>query len=226
MKENFAEKLATLRAQKGFTQRELGAMAGVAWSMISKYEAGQSMPRLKVLMRLAEALGVTIEELRGGDPKNASGLKIYEGFSARLVNERHKANVSRQKLSELTGMARKEITDLELGVLLPSEDDVHKITNALGIDVLTLAGTKDEEGVVRLHFIEPGEEKEPSSPEDLVAVPADVYRNFLSTAERLGATPGELMMAVISREAAFINAPENEVPSLADFVEKVKSGAI
>lgn len=68
MSETFAEKLALLRAQRGLTQRELGAAAGIAWSMISKYESGQSMPRLKILMRLADALGVSKEDLASDPP--------------------------------------------------------------------------------------------------------------------------------------------------------------
>lgn len=63
---SFAERLATLRAETGQTQRELAALTGIAWSMISKYESGQSKPRLKVLMRLADALGVSREGLLGG----------------------------------------------------------------------------------------------------------------------------------------------------------------
>lgn len=68
MNGTFAENLAHLRAKKGLTQRELGAAVGIAWSMISKYESGQSTPRLKILMRLADALGVTVENLQGYEP--------------------------------------------------------------------------------------------------------------------------------------------------------------
>ncbi|MCP8350649.1 XRE family transcriptional regulator [Pseudomonas sp. FBF18] len=70
MNGTFAENLAQLRAKKGLTQRELGAAAGIAWSMVSKYESGQSIPRLKILMRLADALGVSKEDLAGDPPKD------------------------------------------------------------------------------------------------------------------------------------------------------------
>ncbi|WP_447775271.1 helix-turn-helix domain-containing protein [Pseudomonas chlororaphis] len=104
MNENFAEKLATLRAQKGFTQRELGAMAGVAWSMISKYEAGQSMPRLKVLMRLAEALDVTVDELRS-DRESARehgeiSFKVPGELYKRLEEAAAEANMTMDEYGE------------------------------------------------------------------------------------------------------------------------------
>lgn len=78
MKGTFAETLARLRAEKGLTQRQLGSSTGVAWSMISKYESGQSTPRLKILMRLAEALGVSIDELQGHEPEPDSVPIILE----------------------------------------------------------------------------------------------------------------------------------------------------
>ena len=225
MNKTFAEKLANLRAEKDFTQRELGAMAGVAWSMISKYESGQSMPRLKVLMRLAEALGVSIDELRGDSKKmQVTGLKIYEGFSTRLVNARHKANISRKKLSDATGIPQDDIADLELAVLLPFEEDIGKLADALGVSAQELAGTRDEEEVVQVHFTEPGSEEEPGTRDNLVAVPADAYRNFLSVADRFDATPGQLMSAIVSREVQLLDHPIEDVPPLADFVERVKAG--
>lgn len=78
MNGTFAETLAHLRAKKGLTQRQLGSSAGVAWSMISKYESGQSTPRLKILMRLADALGVSVDELQGQAPESGTVTLILE----------------------------------------------------------------------------------------------------------------------------------------------------
>ncbi|MDD2005140.1 MULTISPECIES: helix-turn-helix domain-containing protein [Pseudomonas] len=57
MTDLFADKLIRLRTQKGLTQRDLAAMAGLSWSQISKYESGKSKPRKKALWALEEALG-------------------------------------------------------------------------------------------------------------------------------------------------------------------------
>lgn len=65
MNDTFAMRLARLRAQKGMTQRDLGEAIGISWSQVSRYEAGKAAPRLPVLMRIADALGTTIETLQG-----------------------------------------------------------------------------------------------------------------------------------------------------------------
>ncbi|ARA80851.1 helix-turn-helix domain-containing protein [Pseudomonas ficuserectae] len=222
MNETFAERLAHLRAEKGLTQRELGAAAGVAWSMISKYESGKSAPRLKVLMKLADALGVSADELKGALSKQTNKLKIYDGFSSRLIAARANAAFSRKKLCEATGLSGDDLADMELGDLLPSPEDVKKIAHALGTSVDSLAGAKHEEEAVLLHFVEPGDNSV-GTRENLAPVPPDTYRRFAAFADELGITPGELMSAIVFREAAAIDANPDDVPSLEEFVQKVKS---
>lgn len=91
MNDTFAEKLAYLRAQKGMTQRELAALTGIAWSMISKYESGKSKPRLKVLLRLEEALGCA-GELTGGD--EIISMKVPAELHNQIAEEAAKAGMS------------------------------------------------------------------------------------------------------------------------------------
>lgn len=225
MNEKFAQKLATLRAKKGLTQRELGAMVGIAWSMISKYESGQSLPRLKVLMRLAEALGVTVDELRASIAEAKNDIRIYEGFSSRLVVARSSAGLSKKKLAELAGIDQETLTEFELGSLFPSPDDVINLSQALGMEVSALAGTKDEAETLLLDFREPGE-KDSIKLKGLVAVDPASYENFLKIADRFGATAGELMSAMIFRESALLDQPPEDVPSIVEYIEKIKSGAL
>lgn len=63
MAETIALNLARLRAERGLTQRQLAEAAGLSWSQISRYESGAVMPRLGSLVRLADALGVAVEDL-------------------------------------------------------------------------------------------------------------------------------------------------------------------
>lgn len=96
MNDTFAEKLAYLRAQKGMTQRELAAMTGIAWSMISKYEAGKSKPRLRVLLRLEEALNCP-GELSGGS--EVISMKVPAPLHAQITEEAAKAGMSVEEFS-------------------------------------------------------------------------------------------------------------------------------
>ena len=58
--------ICRLRNEKGYTQKELGALLGVTDKAVSKWENGASLPRKEVLRRLAAILGCTQEELLQG----------------------------------------------------------------------------------------------------------------------------------------------------------------
>jgi len=66
--DGFAERLRLARERVGLTQRELGAIAEVNYSQISRYEQGLAFPRPGVLLKLAHALGTSMEHLRDGEP--------------------------------------------------------------------------------------------------------------------------------------------------------------
>ena len=55
--------LTELRQRKGLTQLQLAKKIGVTRQIISHYECGRAKPSLDVAVRLAKALGVTVEEI-------------------------------------------------------------------------------------------------------------------------------------------------------------------
>jgi transcriptional regulator with XRE-family HTH domain len=55
------EKLKVLRAEKGWTMRELGAKADIDPSLVSDYETGKAKPQLMSVVKLAWAFGLTID---------------------------------------------------------------------------------------------------------------------------------------------------------------------
>ena len=59
--------LQTIRKQKGMTQGQLSKAANIHRVTIARYEAGTVDPTLESAGRLAAALGVTLDELRGDD---------------------------------------------------------------------------------------------------------------------------------------------------------------
>lgn len=58
-----AENIKAKRLAKGMTQEELSGMVGVARKQITCYESGERIPDLYNAIRLARALGTTVEEL-------------------------------------------------------------------------------------------------------------------------------------------------------------------
>ena len=55
--------IATLRKEKGLTQRELADKLQVTDKAVSKWERGLSCPDLSVLPQVAQLLGVTVDDL-------------------------------------------------------------------------------------------------------------------------------------------------------------------
>jgi transcriptional regulator with XRE-family HTH domain len=56
-------RLRSLRVTHGVTQTALGAVLGVSYQQIQKYESGESRLRVSQLRRIAEAFGVSATEL-------------------------------------------------------------------------------------------------------------------------------------------------------------------
>src|ERR1700727_3829497 len=61
--------LRMARQARGFSQQQLAGMAGVSRQAVSAVESGHSDPSLRVALALAQALGMSVEELFGpGEP--------------------------------------------------------------------------------------------------------------------------------------------------------------
>lgn len=65
MSETFGQRFARLRKAKGLTQDELAEKVNVSSQAVSKWENDINMPDVGILLRLAEILGVTTDELLG-----------------------------------------------------------------------------------------------------------------------------------------------------------------
>lgn len=55
--------LREVRKHKGVTQVELAEKTGLLQQTISKYENGENLPLIDIAAKIADALGVTLDEL-------------------------------------------------------------------------------------------------------------------------------------------------------------------
>ena len=62
---DFASCLRAYRAKTDITQAELAKRVGVDTASVQNWENGDYMPSLRTTIRLADALGITIEQLVG-----------------------------------------------------------------------------------------------------------------------------------------------------------------
>ena len=61
------EKIREYRQKRGLTQDALAAELHVSSQAVSKWENGQTMPDISLLMPLSRVLGIGVNELLGGD---------------------------------------------------------------------------------------------------------------------------------------------------------------
>lgn len=83
---NFGNFVCTLREGKGLTQADIAQQLGVTPAAVSKWENGSSKPRVEILFKLAEILGVKPEELMAGRHISEESL---DSETVQRINERY-----------------------------------------------------------------------------------------------------------------------------------------
>lgn len=63
--------IEALRRERGWTQRTLGAMVGVSGQAVYNWERGAKLPSAITLRKLAEAFGVSMDDLDFEAPARA-----------------------------------------------------------------------------------------------------------------------------------------------------------
>lgn len=67
MQESFGQRISRMRKAKGLTQEELGEKVNISSQAVSKWENDISSPDISILVKLANILGVTLDELLGNE---------------------------------------------------------------------------------------------------------------------------------------------------------------
>ena len=70
--------LQQLRKEKGLTQEQLAEMTGVARRTVSRWETGNNLPDIDILIRLSDLYAVDLRELLDGERKDKSMDKEME----------------------------------------------------------------------------------------------------------------------------------------------------
>lgn len=69
MRITIGEAMKGCRERTGMTQAEATRLSGVRWSSLSQYERGRQFPGVLNMIALADAYGVTLDELVGRELK-------------------------------------------------------------------------------------------------------------------------------------------------------------
>ncbi len=78
MKETFGQRFQRLRKEAGLTQEEVAEKVGITPQGVSKWENDLSSPDINILVKLAEILGVSVEELLGEEKEKTQVLQDYD----------------------------------------------------------------------------------------------------------------------------------------------------
>ncbi len=67
IKDTIAKNLTELRTRAGFTQLQLAEMLNYSDKAVSKWERGEAVPDLRVLIKLSEIYGITVDDIVKGE---------------------------------------------------------------------------------------------------------------------------------------------------------------
>lgn len=76
MEQTLGRRIAALRREKELTQDALAEVLGVSPQAVSKWENDQTCPDISLLPKLAQELGVTVDELLSGKQETAPLVQI------------------------------------------------------------------------------------------------------------------------------------------------------
>ncbi|MCT2387966.1 helix-turn-helix domain-containing protein [Erwinia pyrifoliae] len=74
LRKEFGSRIKALRKQRGWAQKELAAKVEIRFQQLNKYESGLNIPPAEMMIKLADALDVTIDYLLTGNPIEDSPL--------------------------------------------------------------------------------------------------------------------------------------------------------
>ena len=75
--EAFMERLKEFRGARALSQVRLAQMLNVSPRVYNRWEKGVATPRLDTVVKLADILGVTLDELAGRQPPKEGELRVH-----------------------------------------------------------------------------------------------------------------------------------------------------
>ena len=82
--------IAQARKEKSYTQRQLADILGISDKTVSKWETGNGLPEVSLMMPLCDALGITVNELLSGERLSEQTYQAKaEENMVRLMREKY-----------------------------------------------------------------------------------------------------------------------------------------
>lgn len=148
---DFSSRLKKLRTSKGVTQKELGSFLNVSQNAIFNWETKRTEPPMETIEQIAAYFEVSPTYLMGWDEQKGLDHVIADN----IVKYRTQLNVSQNNLAEYVGVSVDTIQQMEAGKLVPSPNELIKISDGLMITINQLLNipteTTDEANARYIH---------------------------------------------------------------------------
>lgn len=136
------EKIVFERKRLGLSQTELGKRAGLAQGVLSRIEDGSTTnPQMTTLLRVADALGLTVEEL--GAPKSKRAQRVGD-FTPRFAYCRKATGHSQSDAARRLGIRSATLAMYEGLVQIPPAWMVLKMAKLYGVPADFLLGREQD----------------------------------------------------------------------------------
>lgn len=83
----FGENLKGLRKKSGYTQQEFAKLLGISASAVGMYEQGRREPDQKLLLKMAQTLGVSVDRLLGEEINEMELGEMIESVIDKMMVE-------------------------------------------------------------------------------------------------------------------------------------------
>lgn len=124
-------RLRDLRRQEGVTLDGLSEITGLSASFISRMELGKRSAKLEHLIKISDALGVSLAELRDEDAPDGD-------LTARIVAARKAAKLTQTELAEAVGVTRGAVAQWESGETAPRRKLMARIAETTSVSLIWL----------------------------------------------------------------------------------------
>lgn len=183
----FGNRLKRIRNEKGLSQRDVAARMHISQQAYRQFEVKRDYdPKHETLQRLAAALDVSIEALKGLDENDQSsqsdserlGIPIElfhdeeiaptyvdytDNFGANLRRLRKERGLTQKAAADALGIKARTYRQYETAEKIPKEETLLKLSNALNISMMDLTGE------VKMAVLDDEPELTVQTPEDSTA---------------------------------------------------------
>ena len=88
--------IKTLRKEKNFTQREIAESLSISEKTVSKWETGNGLPEVSLMLPLCELLGISVNELLSG--KRLDEKQYYEKAEQNIMSLMEEKEQAKKKI--------------------------------------------------------------------------------------------------------------------------------